>query len=328
MRFQRTQKPRNYLARSEQWRLLLMVLALGAVVVLMVEARNPQNWAWLWGGKQPQAGDQARQGSPPAQIDNRLSSSKPKGLPPDTVMVEPPPPGPEQIAAEAVGGGFFPGVEPQHLAAMRDDRRTRREEWPAWSNLLNVLYRTDEETLEKASLGKVAYNQLFRQSSVYRGRLVTIRGRVHGVFRYPLVNPELDAPVDEYYQVWLYPEDSPMAPVMTYCLFLPPGFPTGDMLDEEATITGFFLKRTAYESRDDNFRTAPTVLARTLHWIRPPEVAPPAGLAPWQWGALIGGSLVFGLLAAWLVYQITRPGRPGAAQEDSAQSPPSFDALP
>jgi len=326
MRLQGKQRPRDYLAHSEQWRLLLMVFALGAVVLLMVEARDPGNWAWMFGRTERQANAHGPAG-PGSQIDNRLPDSAPEQLPPGTVMIEPPSrPSPAQ-PEEGEPRAYFPGVEPEHLQAMRDDRFTRREEWPAWTNLLGVLQDADEEALEAGALDRVAYSQLFRQSSTYRGRLVTVRGIVHGVFRYPLQIPEFKSPVSEYYQVWLYPHDNPNAPIMAYCLELPEGFPAGDKLDEEAAITGFFLKRTAYKARD-GFRTAPTVLARTLRWVRAPAPPQPAMLAPWQWAVLIGGAALFSVLVVLVVYQRTRLGRASSGPAETAGSPPEFDTLP
>lgn len=306
--------------------MLLLVLALGAVVVLMAESRNPQNWAWLFGpanGQREGDDDQL----PRSQIDNRLPASAPEGLPPDAVMIEPPSL-PRPLPADSGElGGYFPGVKPELFDQMRDDRFTRREEWPAWLNLLEVLEHADEAALEKVSLGRVAYSQLFHQPAVYRGRLVTLRGTVRGVFRYPLLIAPPDSQLKEYYQVWLYPEDNPTAPVMAYCLDLPVGFPTGTKLDEEASLTGFLLKRTAYKAQD-GFRTAPTVLARTIHWIRAPVPEESAKPAPWQWAALVGGALLFSLLVAATVYRATRPGQPAPAAGGRAESPPKFDALP
>ena len=42
--------PPNYFARSVQLRLLMLVCALMLILTLMVEARKPENWQWLWRG--------------------------------------------------------------------------------------------------------------------------------------------------------------------------------------------------------------------------------------------------------------------------------------
>ena len=44
------QPPPNYFARSMQVRLLTLVFAFMLVIVLMFEARKPENWKWMWGG--------------------------------------------------------------------------------------------------------------------------------------------------------------------------------------------------------------------------------------------------------------------------------------
>lgn len=46
----RIQPPPNYFARSTQVRLLTMVFAFMLVIVLMFEARKPDNWRWMWSG--------------------------------------------------------------------------------------------------------------------------------------------------------------------------------------------------------------------------------------------------------------------------------------
>ena len=43
----RKTRPRNFLARREQWRLFMLVGSLMLVIILMSEARKPKNWVWL-----------------------------------------------------------------------------------------------------------------------------------------------------------------------------------------------------------------------------------------------------------------------------------------
>ena len=52
---------------------------------------------------------------------------------------------------------------------------------------MDILNRTDPETLNKASLGPVSYAQLFRQPNQYRGRLVTVSGVVRRANRLELL---------------------------------------------------------------------------------------------------------------------------------------------
>ena len=69
----KTPKPRNYLARREQWRLLLLVLSLGLVAAMISRVRDPGTFAWFaalddaWRGK-----NGANASSRQAEVDNRL----------------------------------------------------------------------------------------------------------------------------------------------------------------------------------------------------------------------------------------------------------------
>ena len=67
--------PPNYLSRSVQRRLFLAVGSLMLVVILMSEARKPQNWQWMW----------AEQSRGAAQIDTRLPDVDGPIDPPGTV---------------------------------------------------------------------------------------------------------------------------------------------------------------------------------------------------------------------------------------------------
>ena len=71
--FQRGPKPRNFLSRREQRRLLFLVLTLGLVLFLVFEARKPKYYQWIVapdrGGEDPPAVGKAS--SDDRQIDTR-----------------------------------------------------------------------------------------------------------------------------------------------------------------------------------------------------------------------------------------------------------------
>lgn len=46
----RLRQPPNYFSRSTQAHLLMMTFSLMLVIVLMIEARKPENWKWMWAG--------------------------------------------------------------------------------------------------------------------------------------------------------------------------------------------------------------------------------------------------------------------------------------
>jgi hypothetical protein len=301
--------PPDYRSRRQQLRLLLLIVGLGLVVILMNEARKPANWRWLTGQDQ-----QRNAAAPPrTDIDNRLVPKRGDEVP--GTFISPGPKAPERKSEQ--GEGYFPGVQPDYLASVKDDTVFRRDEYDAWFNLLGVLQDTKEASLEKASEGRVGYAQLFRQSKEFRGRLVTVRGTARRVV--PLDAPKNGQGIEQYFQVWLQPDDNPSSPLVVYCLDLPEGFPRGTETSEEARITGFFFKRLAYMARDDA-RTAPTLLAKTLDWIRSPELPAEERLGVSQLPFIIGIAALLSGVAILYVYLRTRTD-----QHDHRQRPSGPD---
>lgn len=288
-----------------------MVMTLGLVAVVMMEAGNPKNYAWLFGrseeGDASAAAPKPPAGAPP--VDDRVPPKRPGSEIPGT-FYSPAPVDPN--APEDTSGKYFPGVKPKLLDEVRDNTTFRNQERYAWFNLLGVLQKTPEPVLEKASLGRVSYFQLFEQTNEYRGKLVTIRGRVHRALR--LRTPGNDLGIEHYYQLVVQPDDSPAYPIMVYCLELPEGFPTGEKVLEDARITGFYFKRWAYPAKDA-LRTAPTLAAKTLHWIETPRTSQTTlGLGSVLFVIVAAGA--FAVFAAAYIYARTRrdtPGHPEAA---------------
>ncbi|MEQ8790428.1 MAG: hypothetical protein RIC55_29300 [Pirellulaceae bacterium] len=172
------------------------------------------------------------------------------------------------------------------LAMVEDDAPYQAVERDAWFRMLELLRDSPETKLEDDSLGEVGYLQLFRQSDEYRGKLVTIHGRVRQAYRVPA--PKNDFGVDAYQVFWIRTDGGPASPIVVYALDVPEGFPElgpqayadQQPLDEEVEITGFFFKRWAYPAQDGP-RTAPLVLAKTARWLRPVQASSePGGLSP------------------------------------------------
>ena len=74
--FRRKSKTPNYLARPLQFRLLLLVMVAGLLVILIGQAARPANWRWLLLGEPPGQVDQAGQAAPETRL-------KPPKLSPD-----------------------------------------------------------------------------------------------------------------------------------------------------------------------------------------------------------------------------------------------------
>jgi len=297
---------RNFLARREQRRLLLLIVGLGAVLLVGWELRRDP--AFL-------SGLEALFGPRPvrdAPIDTRLQALNDDGSPPDAIFM------PRQVdPPEDTTGDYFPGVRPGYLEKVQDDTFFRSQETDAFYHLLAILQETDTKQLTDASAGRASFAQLFQQSADYRGQLVSLAGVARRAN--PLDAPKNDYGIEEYWRIWLSPEDNPSSPIILYCLELPDDFPTGMDIRQPVEATGFYFKRLAYEA-SDTLRTAPTVLVKTLGWTPPPPEEPGVTLPFWAIG-LIG--LGISAVVVALIYVKTRPTR--SPVDDLP--PPDFDRL-
>ena len=163
--------PRNYFSRREQYRLLLMVMSLGLVILLIVEASKPQNWYWLTGEREVAETEPVDE-----DYDTTYQPTLPADTEPDTVRIVP---NFDPMADEAER--YFPGVVPTHLREIEDYAPFRPRETLSWFNLLNVLAKNDTVLINDSSTGPVSFVQLFEQPEVYRGELVSISGSVRRV---------------------------------------------------------------------------------------------------------------------------------------------------
>jgi len=262
--------------------------------------------------------------SPPnGGIDNRLDNAPRNSKDLESFAI--PPQHPKTThSAESAGDamGYFPGVDPAQLENIRDNKMSTSEDWAVAMSWFNILQKTDPATLRRASIGPVTYAQLLRQPRSYCGRLVTVSGVVRRVHRLEVFRSPGDTDnIREYYQAWLFPIDNPHSPIVVCAMELPAGFPTGMTIAEDATVTGFFLKCWLY-THGDTFRTAPTLLAKTLEWQKRPVLAPATTPDGWTSAWILLGTVLAAALSAWYVYAYTKPSRlvsPGV--------PPNFDVL-
>jgi len=295
--------------------MLLLVMSLGVVVILMIEAGNPDNWRWF------EAIDRDGQAEPDLDAGRRIDP-RPKPTPPaeeiPAAFVSPPPT--HAKPAEDRAGRYFRGVKPSYLKSVRDNTFFRADEQDAWFHLLEILATNDQQTLREASTGRVTYAQLFRQSDQYRGELVTIRDTMRRA-NY-LTAPKNDYGIKSYYQTWVWPNDNPDQVIVVYCLHLPEGFPTGLSLSEQVEISGFYFKRWLYKAQGEIW-LAPVLAARTVRWReRPPRAASPPAGGTASVVLVIIAAAAFGVLFTLYIHLRTRRGRPA-----NIGTPVSFDAM-
>jgi hypothetical protein len=263
----------NYLSRSVQTRLLVLLSMLVLVLFLMIEARKPKNWRWLWA--------------------NRPESESPR----DDVQTGEPP------LESSAGQGYLPGVSPSDFAKLKDNAVYRPSEAEVWQRWLEVLGREDQATLEAASLGHVGFVQLFHQTAEFRGRVVTVSGTVRRAFY--LVSPPGSGSIQGYWQCWLFAGRVNSSPLVVHTLKMPAHFPQGIDINQEVEFTGLVYKRWAYPAAD-GVRLAPLLLAKQGDWT---PNAPQTQIATPGFPVLAGlimASAVLGMSAVWFVWARSR----------------------
>ncbi len=195
------------------------------------------------------------------------------------------------------------------LSAVRDNTVFRSSERHAWFRLLEQLDQQSLASLEQASPQRVGFLQLFEQSNVYRGRLVTVRGTA--TLGYRVQAPSNIYGIKEYSVFWIAPAGGPNSPIAVYALQPPEGFPAlkdkdrdraTTPLNEEMEFTGYYFKRWAYPARD-GLRIAPLLLAKTARWTPPPEsLAKDQTLNPYALAMYLCGAMAVGASIALVAY--------------------------
>ena len=317
LNFQSGQSPRNFLARRQQWRLLILVMLLGLIVMAAVKARDPDNYRWFLALGGTGSGQSVEDpGEAPVPVDTRVHLVPQAGVIPGTFVS----PG-VTVDSEETSSRYFPGVKPSYLSSIRDNSPFGSDERDAWFHLFELLGKTDPAELREASTGRVTFIQLFRQPNEYRGELVTIRGTVVQVHRLPA--PDNDHDIDGYYQTWIRPADNRHYPIVAYLLELPDRFPTGTEISAEVEITGFFFKRWAYQAQD-TLRSAPVVLARSIEWKERPAPVLEEEIGSTSIVLAIVGPALFAVLLAWLAYRRTA----GRGRSRRGELPPTLKITP
>ena len=309
--FRKTSERRKSRTPSGRRWLIILILLLGVVAILANWARQPGAWQWL-----DRLAD-IPQDSPAGGIDNRLHPVPQDDMTLDSFIIGKPDSKKKEETDRRKG--YFPGVDPALLDSIQDNTVSSRGDLDSSLLLLDILDKTKQKELRKASEGRVTYAQLFRQPAHYRGRLVTISGVVNRVNWLEL--PKNKYGIRQYYQVWLVPNDNRSAPVVIYCLRLPKDFPIGMKVSEKAEITGFFFKSWVFQAEGELW-TAPTILAKTLQWQKRPVVVEKPAVDGRKLILAAVAAALLALLTAWYVYIRTKPSH--SALPDR---PPNFDLL-
>lgn len=112
------------------------------------------------------------------------------------------------------------------------------------------------------------FPDLFNNTKRWKGRLVTLTGRVRKLMHYP-ASEDNQYGINTLYEAWLFTDDSQQNPVVVICTEVPPalkeGLPQGTDVIDNVTVTGYLFKMYLYSAQDTT-RIAPLILAKELEW--------------------------------------------------------------
>jgi hypothetical protein len=154
-----------------------------------------------------------------------------------------------------------------------------------------------EERLAQAfHVERSAFVDVFRNPEAYRGRPVTLEGRLRRLVKF--APGENDFGARHVYEGWVYTEDSQHNPAVVIFTRKPSELPVGGDLSENVRCTGYFLKLYGYDAQDTT-RSAPLFVAGELEWAPQPATAELAATSP-GWHAAM---TLFVMVAVWVVWR-------------------------
>ncbi len=268
---------RNFLSRGEQWRLLLLFVPLGLVIIVMGRLRNPnianrvnQFFTQVADDRKTASGAETMQ--PPTDVVDGAKPDRIKPLPlgafhgdkqaskPESKEASPP----DSQKSTPPTAGLFPAVEANRLSTITDNTYFRQAEKDAWFQFFKLLQQSSAAELKAAHTISASYVQLVDRPSFYRGKLIDTYGFVRQVTEQtPAPN---DLGIKAYYRVVLQPADGSSWPIFVYCLDLPPQLKVGDdQAGSYAKVTGLFFKKLSYEWKG-GLGTAPVIVANSIEY--------------------------------------------------------------
>lgn len=165
-----------------------------------------------------------------------------------------------------------PLVATNELASVTDNTPFRDEEQDAWFRVIATLQSTEPAELTSQSAGAVGYAALVSQPEAYRGRVVSVAGKVRRVEQ--VAPAKNDLGIESLWRVTLEPRGGEVWPITLYA-FEEPRDATEPY---DASAVGIFFKKLSYRWAE-GVGVTPVILTRRLELTLAPlaaETAPPA----------------------------------------------------
>ena len=197
-----------------------------------------------------------------------------------------------------------PMLDRERLEEIEDNTPlSRSAEKSAWDYLFDILRRSSQAELDTAVFAEVGFVELSRQPKEYRGRIVTVHGRLLRCDFIP--ERQKPSPVESpkapagFYESWILLNDEKRIPISICSLGVPDSLPLGDDLNEQVEVTGFFYKRRLFLSAEGEEVTTPTLLAKSFRWF-PDAKNKAAPQRPARWINQYFGQILIVLIVMWM----------------------------
>ena len=286
---------------------MMLVGSLGLVLMLIARAADPDTWNWI---------------VPPEKSAAETSDAKSGQITRDDVKVPR-----RAVAADSGIEGEFriaatkrpatpytlgekgrdqeekhPGeaspetwATPEALSAVEDNSPFRASGFEAWKQIHERLEEESLSQIQSEEAPSVQFGQLFQQSDLYRGKLVTVSGTVRRCVKIP--PNKLDDHAGDMWQLWLF-GGSDNFPMVIYCLDLPEGFPVADQMAQKVTIRAVYFKKWVHPSKS-GATTSPLLLAKTFAWTSSASVVQEVSTSEIMLGitlTLVGACVIVGFI--------------------------------
>ncbi|WP_146118736.1 hypothetical protein [Blastopirellula marina] len=257
--------------------MMLLVGSLGLVLVLIMRAADPNTWRWII---PPESGSAEIEQPEKGEITRKDILVPRKAVAADNgiegefrVVADKRPVTPYTLGSKGKQEDAEEGrqlwASPEALAAIEDNSPFRANGFEAWKQIRDRLRAASPSQLAEAEAPRVQFGQLFQQSDLYRGHLVTVSGTVRRCVKVP--PNKLDAESGEMWQLWMF-GGSDNFPMVIYCLDLPEGFPVADQMAERVSIKAVYFKKWVHPAKG-GATTSPLLLAKSFDWQAPAELA-------------------------------------------------------
>ena len=333
MHFRGSPHPPPFLNRKDQFRLLALVGLLTFILIAIKIAAQPETWKWMFPDESATQSQKQSRGKDRTQVNHRVQlDDEPELKPGEFISRRPvkpvkasaalPPSGAAEESSRTETIRFAPGL----FDEVRDNTLgVRHDEAAAYQAVLKRVRSIRLADLERAG-ERVGYTLLMLDADQYRGRPITLEGRLHRLL--PLPARQDAPPSDQLYEAWLFTDESETDPYRVVCVEIDDGLAIGEEIRSRprVRVTGYFFKRQGYASQG-GLHVAPLLLARRLRRVAPTAISQPhLSLVPWIVGLalLIGGTLA---IAQWRFTHGDRAFAEGCLKQVTTVSPDVIKAL-